>query len=614
MKQDEQGNVVQMNGPLLMGRGIPIAMVPVVPVVNGNEPTLSLPPVPASAVMGNGARDCKYEDKNKIYSSQQPFQNRNVNRKLPTNGAHRMPVRPLYNSKGGQAQMRASPGTQVSSAPLGAHPFRHQMGSYRYNVPAAPPPYASFPAIQTVRVGVSPGAAKNSPVPPLPFLSSPSGIRLIAVECLHHFVSFSSNGLSHACPDGRVVQQAKLLMGELLTNGFYHRVVMQQRPRDPHFRRGYPARKNVAPRGGASPPVLSTSTPPSMGSDASGNHSEQLSKTNLYIRGLTHNTTDKDLYNLCAPYGNIISTKAILDKQTNKCKGYGFVDFESPVSAEAAVKALANQGVQAQMAKQQEQDPTNLYIANLPSYMAEAELEEMLAPYGSVISTRILRDPGMNSRGVGFARMDNREMCEMIISRFNGKLLAGCKEALLVKFADGGNKRKNQFKSQEQRLWPERAEGIQLYDQGALNQNGLASQVLSPLGTGGGYPRPYSSPVSPFPLQPSTWMHPPQQYILQQSLPPMISSSLDPLHYGALMPQLTAHLSQLQLSGTSYVAGTPHAYTSNPPTPIYPQAAHIQVQPMPAMEDPMGASVQNNGAALAAEDPNLYQQHYNQSK
>ncbi|GFU37407.1 protein alan shepard [Trichonephila clavipes] len=361
---------------------------------------------------------------------------------------------------------------------------------------------------------------------------------------------------------------------------------------------------NLAPRGGASPPVLPTSTPPSMGSDASGNHSEQLSKTNLYIRGLTHNTTDKDLYSLCAPYGNIISTKAILDKQTNKCKGYGFVDFESPVSAEAAVKALANQGVQAQMAKQQEQDPTNLYIANLPHYMGETELEEMLAPYGSVISTRILRDPGMNSRGVGFARMDNREMCEMIISRFNGKVLAGCKEALLVKFADGGNKRRNQFKSQEQRLWPERAEGIQLYDQSGLNQNGLASQVLSPLGGAGAFPRPYSNPVSPFQLQPNTtaWMHPPQQYILQQSIPPqMISSSLDPLHYGALMPQLTAHLSQLQLSGTSYVAGAPHAYTGTPSAPMYPQAAHIQVQPLPALEDPMSANVPNNGGAMGFE-------------
>ena len=50
-------------------------------------------------------------------------------------------------------------------------------------------------------------------------------------------------------------------------------------------------------------------------------------------------------------FGTIISTKAILDKNTNKCKGYGFVDFESPQAAEAAVKALQLQGIQAQMAK-----------------------------------------------------------------------------------------------------------------------------------------------------------------------------------------------------------------------------------------------------------------------
>ncbi|GFR27688.1 uncharacterized protein TNCT_517431 [Trichonephila clavata] len=97
--RDEHGHLVQMNGmsgPLLMGRGIPIAMVPVLPVVNGNETAaVSIPPVPAPApppapALGNGARECKYEDKNRIYSPQQNSQNKNVNRKLPTNGAHRM--------------------------------------------------------------------------------------------------------------------------------------------------------------------------------------------------------------------------------------------------------------------------------------------------------------------------------------------------------------------------------------------------------------------------------------------------------------------------------------------------------------------------------------------
>ncbi|GFU37416.1 uncharacterized protein TNCV_4273801 [Trichonephila clavipes] len=157
--RDEHGHLVQMNGmsgPLLMGRGIPIAMVPVLPVVNGNETAaVSIPPVPAPApppapALGNGARECKYEDKNRIYSPQQNSQSKNINRKLPTNGAHRMPVRPLFNSKSGQAQVRAPSGSQVSGAPLGAHSYRPQgcVGTYRYNIPPAPPPpYASFPAV-----------------------------------------------------------------------------------------------------------------------------------------------------------------------------------------------------------------------------------------------------------------------------------------------------------------------------------------------------------------------------------------------------------------------------------------------------------------------------------
>ena len=54
--------------------------------------------------------------------------------------------------------------------------------------------------------------------------------------------------------------------------------------------------------------------------------------------------------------------------------------------------------------QQQEQDPTNLYISNLPLSIDEQELENMLKHFGQVISTRILRDSSGHSRGVGFAR------------------------------------------------------------------------------------------------------------------------------------------------------------------------------------------------------------------
>ncbi|KAG8000699.1 RNA-binding motif [Nibea albiflora] len=191
--------------------------------------------------------------------------------------------------------------------------------------------------------------------------------------------------------------------------------------------------------------------PPSPSTNSSTNNSssssstagwDQLSKTNLYIRGLSPSTTDHDLVKLCQPYGKIVSTKAILDKTTNKCKGYGFVDFDSPAAAQKAVAALKTTGVQAQMAKQQEQDPTNLYISNLPLSMDEQELENMLKHFGQVISTRILRDSSGGSRGVGFARMESTEKCDAVISHFNGKFIktpAGVPappEPLLCKFAD----------------------------------------------------------------------------------------------------------------------------------------------------------------------------------
>uniref|UniRef100_A0A8C4NU46 RNA binding motif single stranded interacting protein 3 n=1 Tax=Dicentrarchus labrax TaxID=13489 RepID=A0A8C4NU46_DICLA len=229
--------------------------------------------------------------------------------------------------------------------------------------------------------------------------------------------------------------------------------------------------------------------PPSPGTTGGGGGGvEQLSKTNLYIRGLPPATTDQDLIKLCQPYGKIVSTKAILDKNTNQCKGYGFVDFDSPAAAQKAVASLKASGVQAQMAKQQEQDPTNLYISNLPLSMDEQELENMLKPFGHVISTRILRDANGLSRGVGFARMESTEKCDVVIQNFNGKFLktppgmTAPAEPLLCKFADGGQKkRQTQVKyPQNGRPWTREGEsGMALtYDPTAM-QNGFYSSPYS---------------------------------------------------------------------------------------------------------------------------------------
>ncbi|XP_072105668.1 RNA-binding motif, single-stranded-interacting protein 2-like isoform X11 [Mobula birostris] len=318
-------------------------------------------------------------------------------------------------------------------------------------------------------------------------------------------------------------------------------------------------------------------TPPSPNTNSSSNSSsvtgEQLSKTNLYIRGLHPGTTDQDLVMLCQPYGKIVSTKAILDKTTNKCKGYGFVDFDSPAAAQKAVSALKSSGVQAQMAKQQEQDPTNLYISNLPPSMDEQELQNMLKPFGQVISTRILRDANGASRGVGFARMESTEKCEAIIAHFNGKFIKmqpgvpAPSEPLLCKFADGGQKkRQNQNKYlQNGRAWPRDGEPGTMtltYDPTTALQNEFYSSPYSIA------PNrmiaqtsitPYiTSPVSSFQVHNPSWMH--HQSYLMQPMGTVITPTMDhtmSIQPTSMMGPLTQQLSHLSLGSTgTYMPAT----------------------------------------------------------
>src|SRR6185437_1190336 len=175
--------------------------------------------------------------------------------------------------------------------------------------------------------------------------------------------------------------------------------------------------------------------------------------------------------------------------------------------------------------------------------MTETELEGMLQPYGTVISTRILRDSNMQPRGVGFARMESKEKCEAIISIFNGKLLPSCKEPLLVKFADGGNKKKlTGYKTGDSR-WRE-GDGMPLsYDGSSLSQNGVAAQLMPSMSA---YQRSYSAgpSLSTYPAAAiqaaagSPWMHQAAtQYIVQ----PTHIQQMNPMH--GMDPNATLHFS-----------------------------------------------------------------------
>lgn len=61
---------------------------------------------------------------------------------------------------------------------------------------------------------------------------------------------------------------------------------------------------------------------------------------NLFVYHLPHDLTDADLATAFNPFGNVISAKVYVDKYTGESKGFGFVSYDSVLSAETAIEQM----------------------------------------------------------------------------------------------------------------------------------------------------------------------------------------------------------------------------------------------------------------------------------
>jgi cold-inducible RNA-binding protein len=60
----------------------------------------------------------------------------------------------------------------------------------------------------------------------------------------------------------------------------------------------------------------------------------------LYVGNLTYNVNEADLEALFAPFGTVQSAQIIVDRDTNRSKGFGFVEMDTEAQAQAAIQAL----------------------------------------------------------------------------------------------------------------------------------------------------------------------------------------------------------------------------------------------------------------------------------
>jgi RNA recognition motif-containing protein len=63
----------------------------------------------------------------------------------------------------------------------------------------------------------------------------------------------------------------------------------------------------------------------------------------LYVGNLTYGVTDSDLTKMFESHGTVESAQIIIDRDTGRSKGFGFVEMKTDQEAQAAIAALNGQ-------------------------------------------------------------------------------------------------------------------------------------------------------------------------------------------------------------------------------------------------------------------------------
>ena len=65
----------------------------------------------------------------------------------------------------------------------------------------------------------------------------------------------------------------------------------------------------------------------------------------LYVGNLAYSVRDENLQQRFAEFGTVTSAKVMMDRETGRSKGFGFVEMSSPAEAQASIRGLNGQSL-----------------------------------------------------------------------------------------------------------------------------------------------------------------------------------------------------------------------------------------------------------------------------
>ncbi|XP_055624932.1 polyadenylate-binding protein 4-like [Toxorhynchites rutilus septentrionalis] len=217
--------------------------------------------------------------------------------------------------------------------------------------------------------------------------------------------------------------------------------------------------------------------------------------TNVYVKNFGDELTDDSLKEMFEKYGTITSHR-VMTKET-KSRGFGFVAFENPESAERAVQDLngkeLNDGKilyvgraqkknerqmelkrrfeQLKMERLTRYQGVNLYVKNLDDTIDDERLRKEFAPFGTITSAKVMLEEG-RSKGFGFVCFSAAEEATKAVTEMNGRIVGS--KPLYVALAQRKEDRKAHLASQ----YMQRMANMRMQHMG---------QIFQPGGNGGYY-------------------------------------------------------------------------------------------------------------------------------
>lgn len=140
----------------------------------------------------------------------------------------------------------------------------------------------------------------------------------------------SSNG-------GNMFQQQQSWVYGGLPEMYSNSQVSPLQPRPAHIPMGYHMGPQMRPMGqyGAYYPACSPGPPIQTTTSNKGPQG-----SNLFVFHIPNNMTNLDMFHLFSPFGNLISVRIMVEKDTGRSRGFGFVSYDNPESAALAIKEL----------------------------------------------------------------------------------------------------------------------------------------------------------------------------------------------------------------------------------------------------------------------------------